>query len=1588
MDVRIRLILLADTKGSKATQKGLSEVEKSTMSASKVMGKYRSQQAKLAAEQWQASRMSTKIAQKGALASKFLQEGKAALQLSKELGRVERGLRQTQKAAETVKLSEAFGHEDFERKLASTRYALYDVGRRFTAFGVAIGAAVVQSIQAFAKFESAFTSVERTSRLTGNSLADLRNSLLELSTDIPVAFADITEIATLGAQMGIAAESLDEFTSTVAKFATITGISVEQTALSFGRLAQLMGVPVSQFENLSSAITFAGINAVATDSEILKMSESIAAAATQAGFAADETIGYATALASLKVRPEAARGSILRLFRTIDLSVGSGGESLNDFAKILGKTSTASAELWAQDPSQFFASLIGGAEAGGQLNRVLTDLGITNSREVNIIQRLAGNMDVLTASLKDSREQFVLGTYASEAYGKVADDLNSKLSILKNTFEMLSSRFGTAFGEALKPLVDGISAFLKLISSVPLPLMAAVAAFTAIAAAVIVYKGVLALSIAGTLAMQLAIQNLTIDGIEASISMTTLKASLMAMTGQSTITAGALNFLGLSMNKASVASRGFQLSLGWVGVIGIVLTSAAMAFANMASSAKTGGEEMLEAAGGAEALNAALALDTAAGGEHYREIAVGVNSLTKEEILAREAAFKTAIARAKATKAIDAESDALDVAEQALADFRKEVEETNSVLGTNTALLGKNTAALIIQALSNYDGKGADFWAQLTDLDPATTAVLTELGFDAAALIEAGLEEGPGAEAYAQRFQKAMELISGSVEAGRGFDSLEAAFKSLGIDLTEEQFNRLKNTMIDSNFQMEKTTGFTIDVGRAVDEATSSVEKSADSTQIQKDVMEELGVQSEETGEQIETLSDALRRFAEASLSAASSQSNVYNAFAGFAKTLSEVDGEINNLSQKGRDAIGGWSDFMSAAIEDSIANDTGFIGSVEMMSSAITVLGKNGLTTGYQFETMKTFIIKSMTETVPALAGFKAGMDKAMDTASLIAMIDAQVAVMESTISMSAFMGASGAANAASFAKQVAYLKGLSASLKTGANNTTDFAAVFSDAMKKAQASAARAMTALQKLQETLNRLYSYSTKRMAMQESIASLGESLVQNGKTFSIWSESGRSNVSSLLDTIDQMAVMSNGNLQTFANYLGALRKSLVNLGASSESLKYIDKAIKATGKTSKVSAGEVDRLMTELTDSSQAIRSVLKVAEAVNKLKSSISAGLDAIYAQGNAVDDITIGWLDMADAADAANDSIAEAGKTIDDAKNSIDDANNAINLLAANKTKLEYQLQIALKYGDVLRSEELKAQIAELDGDVVDRNREIAESQSQIGIAQDEIASAQSKLGLNSTTRDIIAQNRALQDMAGKYGDVAAFMITTAKPGEDLTAIIDKQVESFKQNAIQMGYTQSEAQAVADVLKNELIVAMDEIPDDIKTVITADTDLAMQAVKSFAESANARLDSIRDKTINVTTIEKTVQANSGGSFKGWVRGSVGAATGGLITGPGTGTSDSISARLSNGEFVVKSAAVKHYGPDFFNSLNQMQTPSASMRMGSVASATSNTVYLSTEDRQLLRSAIDRPVALYTDNTIIAKSANAGNTLLAQRGIR
>jgi hypothetical protein len=52
-----------------------------------------------------------------------------------------------------------------------------------------------------------------------------------------------------------------------------------------------------------------------------------------------------------------------------------------------------------------------------------------------------------------------------------------------------------------------------------------------------------------------------------------------------------------------------------------------------------------------------------------------------------------------------------------------------------------------------------------------------------------------------------------------------------------------------------------------------------------------------------------------------------------------------------------------------------------------------------------------------------------------------------------------------------------------------------------------------------------------------------------------------------------------------------------------------------------------------------------------------------------------------------------------------------------------------------------------------------------------------------------------------------------------------------------------------------------------------------------------------------------------------------GMASGGRVRGPGTGTSDSIPAWLSHGEYVARAAAVRKYGVGIFNALNSLQLP-------------------------------------------------------------
>ncbi|MBP1627169.1 MAG: phage tail protein [Holophagaceae bacterium] len=117
---------------------------------------------------------------------------------------------------------------------------------------------------------------------------------------------------------------------------------------------------------------------------------------------------------------------------------------------------------------------------------------------------------------------------------------------------------------------------------------------------------------------------------------------------------------------------------------------------------------------------------------------------------------------------------------------------------------------------------------------------------------------------------------------------------------------------------------------------------------------------------------------------------------------------------------------------------------------------------------------------------------------------------------------------------------------------------------------------------------------------------------------------------------------------------------------------------------------------------------------------------------------------------------------------------------------------------------------------------------------------------------------------------------------------------------------------------------------------IAPGTASASDAFRSMAQSILQALAQVIAKMMVLQALEALGGSSAGGSGGGGWMGMAmtaasayfgGAATGGEIRGPGTGTSDSILARLSNGEFVQNAAAVSYYGTDLMHALNGLKVP-------------------------------------------------------------
>lgn len=352
--------------------------------------------------------------------------------------------------------------------LESTRFAAQDLRNYLTLLAAGFTSLSVASVAAAASQERAFADVARTTQMSAQSaeMRTLSNTYKDLSTQISTTYEDLSQIGSLGAQMGISADKLGDFTHAVAGFTTITGTNIDSATEAFGRFFEMVdnaGVEADhsgqRYMNFASQVAELGAKSVATESEILTMANSIAASAASAGIGQDAILAYATALSSLGIKQEWARGSLQRIFGSINDAVAEAGEGMNKFATVLGMTTAEAENLWRTDPSTFFNNLLTSLNnVTDSVERwtVIKNLGFKNTRDIQLLQRLSLNIDLVNESFRNSAEAARNTEFLDKSLETLNATLTETIARWKNSLANLGASLGGPFLGVVKKILDGL----------------------------------------------------------------------------------------------------------------------------------------------------------------------------------------------------------------------------------------------------------------------------------------------------------------------------------------------------------------------------------------------------------------------------------------------------------------------------------------------------------------------------------------------------------------------------------------------------------------------------------------------------------------------------------------------------------------------------------------------------------------------------------------------------------------------------------------------------------------------------------------------------------------------------------------------------------------------------------------------------------------------------------------------------------------------------------------------------------------------------------------------------------------------------
>lgn len=367
------------------------------------------------------------------------------------------------------------------------------------------------------EFESAMTGVFKTVDMTLEQEAQLSQDIRKMAEEIPVTTTEIAGVAELAGQLGISNDALLAFTETMVMLGTATNLSADEAAEALAKIANIAGTSEENYGRLGSTIVALGNNFATTEADIVHMATRIAATGEVVGLTEAQIFAMATALSSVGIEAEAGGSAISKLLKEIETAVvtyntaNSAIEStgrtarelellttenmkafksyasdlgltsaeltkyintvqdLNKYAEISGQTAEEFMEAWGTDAvvalDRFITGLGNIDKTGGNAVETLQEMGLTEIRLSNAVLALSASGGILTDALNIANDAWRENTALTDEAAKRFETTESKVQILKNSFDNLLIAVGDDYMTTLEPVLEGLTELTQTLSS-------------------------------------------------------------------------------------------------------------------------------------------------------------------------------------------------------------------------------------------------------------------------------------------------------------------------------------------------------------------------------------------------------------------------------------------------------------------------------------------------------------------------------------------------------------------------------------------------------------------------------------------------------------------------------------------------------------------------------------------------------------------------------------------------------------------------------------------------------------------------------------------------------------------------------------------------------------------------------------------------------------------------------------------------------------------------------------------------------------------------------------------------------------------